>query len=79
MTTNDEDNYNTFVIKWKDSLKSFLNDPVDTRSFCISQHGAREPGAWTTCGPRYIAAVRDIVTNSPTLVTNAHKKTTPTN
>ena len=40
MTTNDEDNYNTFVIKWKDSLKSFLNDPVDTRSFCISQHGA---------------------------------------
>ena len=44
MTTNDEDNYNTFVIKWKDSLKSFLNDPVDTRSFCISQHEAREPG-----------------------------------
>ena len=38
-----------------------------------------EPGAWTTFGPRYISAVRDIVTNSPTLVTNAHKKTTPTN
>ena len=74
MTTNDEDNYNTFVIKWKDSLKSFPNDPVDTRSFCISQHGAG-----TTCGPRYISAVRDIVTNSPLLVTNAHKKTTPTN
>ena len=59
-------------ILWKVFLMILL-----TQEASVSHN--TEPGAGTTFGPRYISAVRDIVTNSPLLVTNAHKKTTPTN